>query len=75
MDLAPFGEDVPDAVKELVASEKERILSGVWDVFTGPIKNREGESKVPGGRSLSDEEILSMNWFVEGVEGTLPQSQ
>lgn len=75
VDLAPFGEDVPDAVKELVASEKERILSGVWDVFTGPIKNREGESKVPEGRSLSDEEILSMNWFVEGVEGTLPQSQ
>ena len=71
--LAPFGRDVPDSLKALVKAEEERIVSGAWDVFTGPIRDQEGELRVPEGESLSDEEILFMHWFVEGVEGTISQ--
>lgn len=73
VDLAPYGPDVPDSVKALVEEERARIVSGEWDVFYGPLKDQNGEIKVPEGSAMTDAEMLSMNWFVEGVKGELPQ--
>ena len=73
VDLAPFGKDVPDSVKKLVEDEKAKILAGGWDVFHGPVKDQGGVVKVPGGTAMTDAEMLSMNWFVEGVKGDIPK--
>jgi basic membrane protein A len=73
VDLAPFGADVPEDVKALVESEKQKIISGEWDVFTGPIKDQSGEIRVEEGSKLTDEEMLSLNWYVEGITGEMPK--
>ena len=73
VDLAPFGADVPQEVRDLVASEKARIVDGQWDVFAGPVSNQKGDVVVAEGTTMSDADMLSMNWFVEGVEGDIPQ--
>lgn len=73
VDLSPFGEKVAETTRKTVAAEKERIISGKWDVFTGPLKAQDGSAKIPAGEKLTDEEMLSMSWFVEGVEGTIPK--
>ena len=73
VELAPFGAAVPEDVRKLVADEQARIMSGEWDVFTGPIKNQQGEVKVNEGAKMTDEEVWSMNWFVEGVKGEMPK--
>ena len=52
-----------------------RFKSGeetIYTIFTGPIADQTGEIRVPEGQSMTDEELLSMNWFVEGVEGEIP---
>jgi basic membrane protein A len=72
VDLAPLSDKVPDEVRALVEEKKGTILSGEWDVFTGPIKGQNGELSVPEGVSMTDEEMLSMDWFVEGVVGEAP---
>jgi basic membrane protein A len=72
VDLAPMSGEVPDDVKALVEEWKQKILSGEWDVFTGPIKGQNGELSIPAGVSMTDEEMLSMDWFVEGVVGEAP---
>jgi basic membrane protein A len=72
VDLAPLSDKVPDDVKALVEEWKQKILSGEWDVFTGPIKGQDGELSVPAGVSMTDGEMLSMDWFVEGVVGEAP---
>lgn len=69
--LAPYGSMVTEDSKQLVEQEKQRIVSGEWDVFTGPIKDQSGAVKVPDGQKMTDAELLEMNWFVEGVEGTI----
>jgi basic membrane protein A len=73
VDLAPYGKDVPENVKALVESEKQKILSGEWDVFYGPIKDQNGGIKVPDGSKLTDEEMLSLDWYVEGISGEAPK--
>lgn len=70
-DLAPFGDMVPAEVKQLVEDKKQAIIKGEFDVFQGPIKDQSGAEKVPAGGALTDEEMLSLDWFVEGVEGSL----
>jgi basic membrane protein A len=39
-------------------------------VFVGPIKDQSGAEKVAAGAAMSDEELLGMTWFVQGVIGT-----
>ncbi len=72
-DIAPFGKNVPQDVRDLVEAKKKEILAGTFDVFAGPIADQSGTVRVEAGKSMTDEEILSMNWFVKGVEGTIPQ--
>ncbi|GMK48262.1 MULTISPECIES: BMP family ABC transporter substrate-binding protein [Paenibacillus] len=71
--LAPLGPSIPDDVKKLVEDAKAKIISGELDVFSGPITDASGAAKQEAGQTMSLEQILEMNWFVKGVEGTIPQ--
>lgn len=57
----------------MVEEKKQQIISGEWDVFTGPIKKQNGELIAAEGARMPDADLLGMNYFVEGVEGTIPQ--
>jgi len=73
VDLAPFAAFVPEDVKKAVDAKKQAIIKGEFDPFDGPIKDQQGNVRVEAGKTLSDEEKLSIDWFVEGVEGTIPK--
>ncbi len=70
--LAPFNPAVPKDVVALVEAKKAAIAAGTFDPFQGPIKDNDGNLKVPAGKALSDEEILKLGWYVDGVQGKLP---
>ena len=72
-DLVSVNPALPEAAKKLVAEKKAAIASGKLAVFTGPIKGQDGSIKIADGKSLTDKEIDSINWYVEGVEGQLPK--
>ncbi len=74
VDLAPMSSLVPEDVKKLVEDKKQKISAGEWDVFTGPVKDQQGNIKVPAGQKMTDEEMLGFDWFVEGVDGTIPKN-
>ena len=48
------------------------LTSGVRSVFAGPLLRQDGSVGVPAGATASDQELMSMGWFVQGVEGLLP---
>ena len=73
VDLAPFNKAVPADVVKLVNAKKREIVRGKLHPFAGPVSDNTGKIVVPAGKTLSDQEMLSFNWFVEGVEGTLPR--
>jgi basic membrane protein A len=72
--LSELSPKVPANVKAAVEAEKEKILSGSWDVFCGPIKDQKGKTVVPAGECMGDGDMLNMSFFVEGVVGTIPGS-
>ena len=72
VDLAPIADFVPDEVRteaETLAGEFRSGERGIGDIFTGPINRQDGSEGIPDGESLGDEDILHMDWFVEGVMG------
>jgi simple sugar transport system substrate-binding protein len=73
-DLAPFNDQVPADVKALVEAKKAEIKAGNVRVFDGPVKAQDGTIKAKAGESLSDGDLKGMNWYIDGVEGKLPQS-
>ena len=46
------------------------MIDGEFEVFAGPIKGQDGKVKVAEGKAMTDQEMLGMTWFVEGVIGT-----
>lgn len=72
VDLAPYGEFVPQEVRDLVDARRAEIVAGSWDVFTGPINDQDGAVWVADGETMSDPDMLGMTTLVEGVVGTIP---
>ena len=71
VDLAPFGPMVPEDVRAKVMTKKAAIIDGSAKLFAGPIKDQKGNLQIPEGKVATDEQLLNMKYFVQGVTGTL----
>jgi len=72
VEIAPYGPAVPDEVAAEADRVEEAIIAGELHPFAGPIHNQDGELVVAEGEHLSDEEILRMDYYVQGIPGKLP---
>ncbi len=73
MDLAPFGNMVPQAVQDEINAAKAQIIAGTLHPFTGPLYDNRGELRVEAGVTMTDEALLGFDWLVRGVVGQIPQ--
>jgi basic membrane protein A len=71
-DFVSINKIVPPAALKQVAAKKAEIVAGKFHPFAGPVKGNDGTIKVPPGKTPTDKEIDSINWYVEGVEGRVP---
>ncbi len=71
--MAPYGDAVPQDVRDLADKVKASIVDGSFKPFQGPIKNQKGELVVKEGDELGDDILAKLNWYVEGVEGSVPK--
>ena len=65
--------NVPDDVAAMAMETEAKIASGELHPFTGPIYDQEGTMVIGEGEVLDDGTLLSMNWYVQGVDDKLPQ--
>ena len=70
VNIAPYGPMVPQDLRDKVDGVKAEILAGNDMVFAGPVLDQKGTERCPAGQKLSDADMLSMDWFVQGVIGT-----
>jgi basic membrane protein A len=71
--LASFGSAVPSSVQTEALLADLRIKDGKLSVFKAPLKDRDGKERLASGQTASPKWLSEMNWFVAGVEGTLPK--
>jgi basic membrane protein A and related proteins len=70
VDLAPFGAAVDDETIALVDERRQEIVDGSFAPFTGPLTDQDGTVRVEDGVAMTLGDLLSMDWFVEGVVGS-----
>jgi basic membrane protein A len=71
--MAPYNSVIPADVVKLANSVRDGISNGSIHPFAGPLKNQKGEEVVPAGSSADDGMLAGMNFYVEGIEGDVPQ--
>ncbi len=59
--------------QEKVDEALAKIKSGEEYIFEGPLKDNTGTERVAAGVKMTDQEMLSFNWFVDNIIGTVPQ--
>ena len=69
--VSPLTKNAPEGAQAKIDEAKAKMSSKSWDVFTGPIKDQSGNVKIADGQKMSDKELLSFDWLVEGVEGQI----
>ena len=77
VDLSPITDLVPDEIKTEAETMIESFKKGeqtIFTVFAGPLTDQTGAEKVAEGAAMTGEELLSMTWFVAGVNGEIPSS-
>jgi simple sugar transport system substrate-binding protein len=71
--MAPYSDKIPADVVELAKATEEKIKSGEFHPFTGPLNKQDGTQFLKEGEVISDKDLLGMNFYVEGIEGSLPK--
>ena len=67
--VGDFGPKVPKKVQDEVLELQKAVGSGKLVPFAGPITDNEGREVLAKGLRLTDEQILNMNYLVQGVVG------
>ena len=67
--VGDFGPKVPKPVQDEILAKQKALGTGKLMPFAGPITDNEGKLVLSAGQSLSDAQILNMNYLVQGVQG------
>jgi len=68
--LAPF-RNMPAPVADIANAAVQTVASGKNPVFIGPLADQSGTVKIPPGAVMDDATLSSLQWLVQGVDGTL----
>jgi basic membrane protein A len=72
VELAPWSKKIPEDVVKLAETARDEIIAGKRHPFTGPIKKQDGSEWLKAGETAPDKDLLGMKFYVEGMEGALP---
>lgn len=68
--LDPFGDSVPQDVRDRVLTAKDDILAKRKVLWSGPMTKQDGSLALAEGETMTLEQIETMNYLVHGVIGS-----
>ncbi|MFV1495120.1 BMP family ABC transporter substrate-binding protein [Phaeobacter sp. JH20_36] len=71
--IGEISDAVPADVKASALELKAALADGSYHAFTGPIKKQDGSDWLAEGETADDGTLAGMNFYVEGLEGDIPQ--
>jgi basic membrane protein A and related proteins len=70
--MGEITEAVPAEVKTEAEGMVAAITAGTYHPFTGPIKKQDGSEFLADGVVATDEQLVGMNFYLEGMTGEIP---
>ncbi len=64
---------IPADMMTKIKETEAKIADGSFSPFTGPIAKADGSEGVAAGATMTDAEIVAMDWHVKGVTTPLPK--
>lgn len=71
VDISPLTKNVAEGTQAKIDEYAAKLKDGSFDVFSGELKDNEGNVKVKAGSKLSDADQLGMMWFVDNIDGKI----
>jgi simple sugar transport system substrate-binding protein len=71
--IGEISDAVPAEVKAEALALKAALADGSYHAFTGPLNKQDGSAWLAEGETADDGTLAGMNFYVEGIEGTIPQ--
>jgi basic membrane protein A and related proteins len=70
--MSPYT-NMPDDVKKMAMETEAAIKGGTLHPFKCPVVDQDGKTiECKGGTHLDDSQILSMNFYVKGIDDKVP---
>lgn len=73
VEIGEISDAVPADVKEEALAMVEAMRTGSYHPFTGPLNKQDGSVWLADGEVADDGTLAGMGFYVEGVEGDIPQ--
>jgi len=70
--IGEISDAVPADVKAEAEALRDAIAAGQHHPFTGPLNKQDGSPWLADGETADDGTLAGMNFFVEGIEGAIP---
>ena len=70
--MGPISDDVPNRVHLQAEDLIQRMSTGQTSPFVGPLKRQDGSAWLAPGETASDHDLLTMDFFLEGLGGVIP---
>ena len=72
MDLVKVADDVPQDIKDKMEKAKAGLKDGSFAVWTGPVKDNTGKEVLAAGQVADEGFLKGINFYVNGIEGSVP---
>ena len=74
IDLVSLAADVPDAAKAKLDEVRAGLKAGTYHIWKGPILDNAGKEVLAADQVADDKFLGAVNYYIKGVEGTVPGS-
>jgi simple sugar transport system substrate-binding protein len=70
--LAPLNDAIPEELRNRILDMEKQMADGSLHAFAGPVVDQAGKTIVPAGSNMTDKQLSSMNYYLEGVVSKIP---
>jgi basic membrane protein A and related proteins len=71
--MAPLNPAIPPEAVKVFEEKRAAIVAGTLNPFAGPIKDNTGKEMVAANAVMPAATFNSLNWYVEGIDGSVPK--
>lgn len=70
--ISPMHEDIPSRVSLQVLDTVDKLKARDISAFTGPIRRQDGSGWLAAGETAGDSDLLTMDFFAQGIGSLIP---